>query len=337
MLLPDRQAMSDFLSLGYPQQLVAIPNDKELPDGWPTWTPMGTERKIPCATIAHWVDDIDNAVEWALTVNTNRVNVYFSANLPTPNLRRKASKEDIRYALCMYVDKDPDPSNILHGHAWTLQEILKPHVSIPGAPTIVIDSGGGHQGLWMLGGPYAIDGDMTRVDEYERRNYGLELAVQGDRCRNIDRVLRLPGSVNWPNAKKRAKGRVPKLARLAVVNDGAFYDFDSFPAVDLPIAPKHKVELGNIPRITPDTLACLVANPVISRLIKNGPNRNEDRSGQVWRVCCRLIKLGLTNEIVFSIITDPQYKISDHILEQNDPTRAALRAIERVHERLQWQ
>lgn len=39
-------------------------------------------------------------------------------------------------------------------------------------------------------------------------------ALGGDNCHNVDRLLRLPGTINMPNAKKRAAGRVPTLARI---------------------------------------------------------------------------------------------------------------------------
>ena len=53
---------------------------------------------------------------------------------------------------------------------------------------------------------------------------------------NIDRILRLPGTINLPNAKKRAEGRVPCPARL-IEFSGAVCKPEDFPA---PLPPKPK-------------------------------------------------------------------------------------------------
>ncbi|MCI0348313.1 MAG: hypothetical protein L0Z53_02715 [Acidobacteriales bacterium] len=40
-------------------------------------------------------------------------------------------------------------------------------------------------------------------------------ALRGDKGTwNLDRVMRLPGTTNWPDAVKRERGRVPADARL---------------------------------------------------------------------------------------------------------------------------
>lgn len=77
------------------------------------------------------------------------------------------------------------------------------------APTAIIDSGGGYQGFWKAGEPVALNGDPSPI---ERRNLRIEADLQADACHNIDRLMRLPGTVNWPNEKKRKKGRTPALA-----------------------------------------------------------------------------------------------------------------------------
>ena len=75
-------------------------------------------------------------------------------------------------------------------------------------PTVIVFSGGGYQALWRLSEP------STDFERVEQTNIWLAEKLGGDNCHNIDRLLRLPGTINLPNAKKRAAGRVPVVARV---------------------------------------------------------------------------------------------------------------------------
>jgi len=55
---------------------------------------------------------------------------------------------------------------------------------------------------------------VQACEEAEAYNRQLELVLEGDHCHNIDRIMRLPGTWNIPNAKKRAAGRVERMARI---------------------------------------------------------------------------------------------------------------------------
>jgi hypothetical protein len=71
-------------------------------------------------------------------------------------------------------------------------------------PNRIIDSGRGYWGYWKLATPQPVDGSKNNVngpltEAVERFGRGIEQAF-GDRfadgCRNIDRIARLPGTIN---------------------------------------------------------------------------------------------------------------------------------------------
>lgn len=120
--------------------------------------------------------------------------IYYSVNAVRPDFTGvKTSKTDIVAAHYAHVDID-DLGGLERLQAYKLP------------PSLIVFSGGGYQAFWKLAEPTA---DLDRV---ERINRQLAADLGGDNCHNIDRIMRLPGTINVPNAKKRAAGREPTLA-----------------------------------------------------------------------------------------------------------------------------
>src|SRR3546814_10666205 len=63
------------------------------------------------------------------------------------------------------------------------------------------------------------------------------LALDADKATiNVDRLLRLPGTINIPNKKKRERGRQPRAASIMELSDRVFTLAD-FRSVDADAAP----------------------------------------------------------------------------------------------------
>jgi len=123
---------------------------------------------------------------------------YFSpANIkPGCNQTRK---EDMLSSEWVWADLDPRIGENLDAERAAMDIMLGDEISAP-APTMIIDSGRGKWGLWKLSTPYLFDGpggDATLAFEAVLRGLGQAFAPYGDRAvKNINRVVRLPGSVN---------------------------------------------------------------------------------------------------------------------------------------------
>ena len=185
-LLPEREVIASFLSvIGHDVHLCSI-----VPDGGScTGRWFGTD--LPVATT------------WAVSESEAGRNVYWTVNRVAENCNRKPGKVDIVGVRFAHIDIDPPKTGGAFDKLQTHAELLS--LSYP--PTLIIDSGGGLQAFWRLDGP-------ASVDEVESVNRSLAERLGGDKCHNIDRLMRLPGTVNYPNAKKRAAGRIPSLAKV---------------------------------------------------------------------------------------------------------------------------
>ena len=147
-------------------------------------------------------------------------NLYFHVNPAIDMIGKKAGKKHIRAMEYLHVDLDPRPGEDMAAEKKIFLKALTESLpdNVP-APTFVVDSGAGYHAYWKLEQPFDIDGQPSKVEEAERYNQQIEAEFGGDHCWNVDRILRLPGTINRPDQKKRDKGRTAYLCELVLHNE----------------------------------------------------------------------------------------------------------------------
>ncbi len=244
-------------------------------------------------------------------------NYYFHVNvLKSDAVNRKARKADITEIRMLHVDIDD-----LGG----LDRIR----SFPVAPTVVIFSGGGYQAFWFLNEPLL---DIARGESANKR---IARMLGGDNCGNADRLMRLPGTLNVPNTKKKAKGR--KLALAYLVRDETDYSrrysieevenaLGEDPSPSTPSGADRALTAPP-PLQTVETLDVSISDQTAA-LIRDGDNPDagyKSRSEVVFRVACDLARAGASDDIIAGILLNPVNSISVSVLEKRKPLAYAFR------------
>jgi putative DNA primase/helicase len=163
-------------------------------------------------------------------------NLYYSVNPTWTMLDKKAAKTDI--AAIEYMLGDLDPADGETSEA-AKARYLKALEHFDPKPTALIDSGNGLQPLWRLQEHIALGeleaGKFTRADQDTIADIEVRIAAIMLRLdakpgtQNIDRILRLPGTINLPNEKKRKEGRTRCPTKLLWFDDTS-YPLDAFPS-----------------------------------------------------------------------------------------------------------
>lgn len=148
-------------------------------------------------------------------------NLYYSVNEPDPSAPfSKLKKAHIAKIRAVYADVDPKNEdgtpNSLVAERQRIRAMMDSLLSHPlHSPTAVVDSGGGMQAIWALAEKLPV-ADWANWAEALGR--GIARKIGGDAVQNIERVMRLPGTVNLPDAGKRKKGRKSSIAELIEFN-----------------------------------------------------------------------------------------------------------------------
>jgi predicted P-loop ATPase len=179
--------------------------------------------------------------------NDGKKNLYFSVNPARADRTSKASKLDILAIEYSFVDLDPRENETPEAAKIRYLAGLK---AFKPAPTAIIDSGNGIQALWRLddsillpepqavvnpqrGQPkrvYSIETQAVIADAEGRVKALMESLNSVAGTQNIDRILRLPGPINLPNAKKVKDGRIECPTKLLQFNS-AVCRLEDFPTV----------------------------------------------------------------------------------------------------------
>lgn len=270
-----------------------------------------------------------------------RRNIYFSVNRACPELAKKAEKSDLLEAVCLHVDCDPRVGEDIEKEQ---TRILARLSDFTPAPTAIIFSGGGYQALFRLREPLPVYGDEDKCADVETYNRGLMNALDGDpSCFNLDRILRVPGTVNLPDEVKRRKGRTPALARLVVWQPENLYSLEDFKAAPRPHSPYGAFSAlpANVvpirPAVSLDDLPDAVGEDCRAVIVHGndptGLDRWPSRSEALFWVCCELARSGVDDGVILGIITDAQFGISESVRDKGHKAEAyARRQLVRAHQ-----
>lgn len=143
--------------------------------------------------------------------NNAAAGLYFTVNRTHRPMVDKPRKSDIKW--CDFAHAEIDPTDDVATSdldSWQERTRAKAR-ALKWPPSVMWRSGNGLQCLWKLATPVLLDSPEI-VRRCEQANAGLLEQFVDHECKregthNIDRVLRIPGSVNYPNRTKRAIGR----------------------------------------------------------------------------------------------------------------------------------
>jgi energy-coupling factor transporter ATP-binding protein EcfA2 len=283
---PDTKQAVSFIALMFherPITLVAITTEGKVK--------AKTFRANDAPSIERWVE------RWQ-----GKGNIYFQVNeLREGFIDKKAKKEDVVLARYLHVDIDD-------------KNALDRIVAFAPPPTAIVFSGGGFQLFYKLREPTP---DLDRV---EWANAWLGKQLGGDNTHNIDRIMRLPGTINLPHAKKAAAGRVPALAYVLDAKWARAYsldDFGSLPPNTPAGASAGEVHPVDCPDDLPAELKVIIElgdDPVRPR--GSEQPRFKSRSEAVFFAACQLVNLEIADEVIAGILLNSKYRISDSILER---------------------
>jgi hypothetical protein len=253
---------------------------------------------------------------------------------------KKPSREDFVQVPHLHVDIDPRAGEVLADEQVRIGALLRgdsPRGLPP--PTWVVFSGGGYQALWRLREPIPLP-NLAAAEDVALFNLEIANKLGGDRCHSVDHLLRLPGTVNWPDEKKQRRGQRPALARIVLHDPKRVYDRTAFKKAELPtvdvatltVPLRLPASVGPVPSL--DILPSTISDRC-RRIIEHGhdpdePNRLPSRSEWLFSVVCELVRAKVPDETVLGIITDARWRISASVLEQKKSRKYAERQILRA-------
>lgn len=282
--------------------------------------------------------DTGKARAW-LEKLSGRQNLYFMVNPTRGKVDKKAKKEDVEELAFLHVDVDPRKGEDLKSEQARAIKVLE---GFSPSPSAIIFSGGGYQAFWRLEEPVYIGGDANRIAESEAYNRQMEIVLGGDHCWNIDRIMRIPGTINIPDEKKRKRGRTETLATIVELSDITYplHDFTPAPEVQSTkgTGSANKVVIsGNLPRLKdldelPEEVTQRTRMLIVQGDDPDDPTRYGSKSEVMWAVVCELVRAGCEDDMIAAVLLDPDLGVSDHPLRQKRSVEYVARQIERAKE-----
>lgn len=262
--------------------------------------PDGAVSQFYCKSVAEALHVVER--------HSGIANVYIGA---CPRFRTGGKKDDVNTVVGFWADLDFHPIDPNRDVAFELayRNIEK----LEHRPTILVHTGNGLQGWWCFPGRVQLGEEFTR-EQFEAVNRGLATLLGGDHVQDVARVLRVPGTLNVPTAKKRARGCAPVIARLLDAA-GPTYQPEDFVGIAVyePNAARGFARPIPVPRTNEDTTDIVEAFAKLLRQVSPshplaqvwaGQRRLNDcsRSGWDMALVCQLYRAHVREEFIPAIV-----------------------------------
>jgi hypothetical protein len=288
------------------------------PEGGPTRT----------VTFKKSADAATKAMQWVKARQDEGRNIYCQ-DCSVASINKRPTKDDVNLLHAAHVDVDVKGAHFtIDDFATAKAEILAKINAYNPPPSIVIDTGNGYQAFWYLAD--TLPSTFENIAKVEAVSKRLASDLGGDACHDVAHLMRLPHTINFPNAKKRALGRVKCLSRIESddrwINVYSLASLSSDPIEDIAEPENAAVDI-------PDDVDLSGLDADFRKLIVEGPGARSfgdgTRSAYVYYVSAELIRQGFGDGQIAWITSNPYFAVSAHILDQKqrDPFAQALRAV----------
>ncbi len=324
--------------------------------------------------------EIGDMQRWLETQN-GQVNLYWQINkLRCHPETNKATLQQVLELNRLHVDLDPRKGQFDRNNERQLilslldNEPRLKEIGLPGGPSLIIDSGNGFWGFWNLAQAMPIIGANEQelrecAAEFGRYNRWIVEVLNdalnasskdgareiADTCHNLDRIARLPGTFNIPDAKKKAAGYQPVESRIYASYPQRLYSLEQFKKSDVVSwgagatqADLNAINVGNIVRTLPGSndpweianelkriypqigqrtleLICLgeyteqeSGDDDINDKLSSTGEFVTNRSKAHWRVNRSLQQFGVPLNVILGVLCDERLPISAHGREPDD-------------------
>jgi len=167
------------------------------------------------------------------------------------------------------------------------------------SPSIVVSSGTGIHGYWLL------DQDLHSHEDHSRFRAmlpGFYGSFGGDHVQNLSRVMRLPGTLNYKDARN---GRQPLPCTLCTCDSKLRYPFETFSRWIAPPEPEPLRKMliaSSMPASEPSADEILSRRTEAAALVGQLAKPSHDRSRRDFAVICDLLRLGLAKEEIWELV-----------------------------------
>jgi P4 family phage/plasmid primase-like protien len=238
-------------------------------------------------------------------------------NPPEFDVFKKTERTDIENVVALHSDLDPRKGEELASERERLSKIIDTAKPIP---SCTIDSGRGFWIHYLLSEPLPVNRSLERAERAKAYNAEIANKLNADTVANIDRIARLPGTINHKT------GALAKV-KWNLDDNGQPLTYKASDVADPPKKPvttdtpqSVSIDAANIKRLA--TLDDLPVPERVKVIINHGRNPleppkepDDSRSAWLFDAVCNLVRAGVDDATIYSVITDSRFKISESVLE----------------------